>query len=177
MTDVAYSDPRRVLAHPQPLSLRYRRPAPSVPLRVGISPAYRRVRRVVAPAGESLSFVASNESNQSKNAEHQLIWASRFGYKGSAGHCHALDKPHTCCDFFATRLASHRRGQGMFAQQTTALLLGPVGGVEERRGLGPRAQARFVNRLRAACLSAVNEVNAASSARAPNTEHRRAVRP
>jgi len=65
----------------------------------------------------------------------------------------------------------------MFAQQTTALLLGPVGGVEERRGLGPRAQARFVNRLRAACLSAVNEVNAASSARAPNTEHRRAVRP
>jgi len=34
---------------------------------------------------------------------------------------------------------------GKFAQQTTALLLGPVGGVEEHRGLGPRAQARFVN--------------------------------
>jgi hypothetical protein len=34
---------------------------------------------------------------------------------------------------------------GMFAKQTTVLLLGPVGGVEERRGLGPRASARFVN--------------------------------
>ena len=110
-----------------------------------VSSACRRVRRVVAPAGESLSFVASNESNQSKDAEHQLIWASRFGYKGSACPRHALDKQHTCCDFFATRLAAHRRGQGMFAQQTTALLLGPVGGVEERRGLGPRATARFVH--------------------------------
>ena len=78
-------------------------------------------------------------------AKTLFIWASRFGYMGSAGPRHALDKPHTCCDFFATRLASHRRGQGMFAQQTTALLLGPVGGVEERRGLGPRATARFVN--------------------------------
>ena len=52
------------------------------------------------------------------------------------------------------RLASHRRqgsatpsrpmrsevGQGKFAKRTTELLLGPVGGVEERRGLGPRAQ-------------------------------------
>ena len=61
-----------------------------VPLRVGTSPACRRVRRVVAPAGESLwcsrnfasrsertpaarTFVASNESNQSKDAFHFAV--------------------------------------------------------------------------------------------------------
>ena len=38
-----------------------------------VSSAYRRVRRVVAPAGESLSFVASNESNQSKDALHFAV--------------------------------------------------------------------------------------------------------
>ena len=59
-----------LLSSHQPLSLRYRRPVSFVPLRVLGSPAYRRVRRVVAPAGESLSFVASNESNQSKDALH-----------------------------------------------------------------------------------------------------------
>jgi len=114
----------------------------AVPFHVGASPACRRVRRVVAPAGESLSFVASNESNQSKDALHLVVTLRLQGF-GLSLPC-LLDKPHTCCDFFATRLASHRRGQGKFAQQTTALLLGPVGGVEERRGLGPRAQARFV---------------------------------
>jgi hypothetical protein len=38
-----------------------------------ISSAYRRVRREFAPAGESLSFVASNESNQSKDALHFAV--------------------------------------------------------------------------------------------------------
>ena len=45
----------------------------SSPLRVDASSAYRRVRRVIAPAGESLSFVASNESNQSKDALHFAV--------------------------------------------------------------------------------------------------------
>ena len=102
-----------LLSSHQPLSLRYRRPAPYVPLRVLASPACRRVRRDSPRHGESLSFVASNESNQSKDAEHQLIWSSRFGYKGSACQRHVLDKPHTCCDFFATRLAAHRRGSSV----------------------------------------------------------------
>jgi len=44
-----------------------------LPLRVDDSSAYRRVRRVVAPAGESLSFVAPNESNQSKGAFHLAV--------------------------------------------------------------------------------------------------------
>jgi hypothetical protein len=43
------------------------------PLRVGGSSACRRVRRESAPAGVSLSFVASNESNQSKDALHFAV--------------------------------------------------------------------------------------------------------
>jgi hypothetical protein len=54
-------------------------------------------------------------------------------------------------DEHQTRLASHRMMTRRFARPmrseawgscaaTTVLLLGPVGGVEERRGLGPRAQ-------------------------------------
>jgi len=94
-----------LLSSHQPLSLRYRRSAPYVPLRVLASPACRRVRRDSPRHGESLSFVASNESNQSKDALHS---SQLRGYKGSACGRHAGDKPHTCCDFFTTRLAAHR---------------------------------------------------------------------
>ena len=104
-------------------------------LRVVDSSAYRRVRRDSAPAGGSLSFVASNESNQSKDAEHQLIWSSRCGYKGSACPRHALDKPHTCCDFFATRLASHRLGQGKL-RSNDRIALGPRGRRRGAQGFG-----------------------------------------
>ena len=144
MTDVAYSDPRRVLAHPHPLSLRYRRLAPSVPLRVLASSACRRVRRVVAPAGESLSFVASNESNQSKDALHLGVTLRLQGFGlstpclGQAAHMLRFLR-HT------PRFASAPRCGWNARVASDVLLLGPVGGVEERRGLGPRAQARFVN--------------------------------
>jgi len=46
---------------------------PFSPLRVSVSSACRRVRRDSAPAGGSLSFVASNESNQSKDAFHFAV--------------------------------------------------------------------------------------------------------
>jgi len=46
------------------------------------------------------------------------------------------------------RLRHHARCEARWDREsceaTTVLLLGPVGGVEEHRGLGPRAQARFV---------------------------------
>ena len=148
-TPFALSLSKGLFACYQPLSLRYRRPVSFVPLRVLGSSACRRVRRVVAPAGESLSFVASNESNQSKDALHLGVTLRLQGF-GRSTPCHS-ERPHTCCDLISTHLAAHRcrgaerRGQGKFAKQTTVLLLGPVGGVEERRGLGPRAQARFVH--------------------------------
>jgi len=143
------------------------------PLRVGGSSAYRRVRRVVAPAGESLwcsrnfasrsertpaarTFVASNESNQSKDALHfavplRLLPSATCRLRTDSDHgtpvstypttrlaSHRLDDASGCCAPW--RRGEARRGQGKFAKQTTVLLLGPVGGVEERRGLGPRAQ-------------------------------------
>ena len=116
-TPFALSLSKGLFACYQPLSLRYRRPVSFAPLRVVDSSAYRRVRRVVAPAGESLSFVASNESNQSKDAEHQLIWSSRCGYKGSACHCHgalfgrthaAISSPHASLRIGAIRIEAMR---------------------------------------------------------------------
>ena len=75
-------------------------------LRVIASAWLVRRRRVVAPAGESLSFVAPNESNQSKGALH---FSQLRGYKGSADEapCHS-DRPHTCCDRKSRRCAASR---------------------------------------------------------------------
>jgi len=136
----------------------------SLPLRVDASPACRRVRRVVAPAGESLwcsrnfasrsertpaarTFVASNESNQSKDAFHFAV-PLRLLPSATCRQVIGPDHGTPVSRYPTTRLAAHRhcarcearRRQGKFAQQTTVLLLGPVGGVEEHRGLGPRAQ-------------------------------------
>ena len=59
---------------------------------------------------------------------------------------HLFKVPHPSARFASPpRTMRSEVGQVKFAKQTTELLLGPVGGVEERRGLGPRAQARFVN--------------------------------
>ncbi len=77
----------------------------SEPLRERVSSAYQRVRRVFAPAGESLSFVAPNESNQSKGALHLT---EGCGYKLRPMRRHAGDTPHTCCDFSTPRFASAR---------------------------------------------------------------------
>jgi len=163
MTDVAYSDPRRVVAHPQPLSLRYRRLAPSVPLRVFHSSACRRVRRVVAPAGESLSFVASNESNQSKDALHLGVTLRLQGFGlstpclGQAAHMLRFLR-HT------PRYASVWTGN--VAKQRPYCSWAPW---EASRSAGVWGRVRSTLRQLTSrgCLSAVNEVNAASSARGP----------
>ena len=68
-------------------------------------------------------------------AKTLFIWASRFGYKGSACPRHALDKPHTCCDFFATRLAAHRRRQGKL-RSNDRIALGPRGRRRGAQGFG-----------------------------------------
>ena len=176
----------RAIEPMQPLSLRYRRPVPFVPLRELVSPACRRVRRVVAPAGESLSFVASNESNQSKDAGTPADLSQLRGYKGSACPRHAGDKPHTCCDFFTTRLAAHRlnpdradakRGVDReVAKQRPYCSWGPS---EPSSSAGLCGSVRSTPRelTSRSCLSAAAAGRVASSARAAKTEQRRAVGP
>ena len=117
--------PKGLVARYHSLSLRYRRPAVSVPLRELVSPAYRRVRRVSPRQGESLSFVASNESNQSKDAEHQLICHSCVAtrvrpvhamLKTSRTHA-AISSPHASLRIGSIAHDAKRVGTGKVAKQ------------------------------------------------------------
>ena len=124
----------------------------SLPLRVVGSSAYRRVRRVIAPAGESLSFVASNESNQSKDAFHlavplRLLPSATCRRRSASDHGTPVSKYPT------TRLAAHRsmthratlrvlsrrcearRGQGKL-RSNDRIALGPRGRRRGAQGFG-----------------------------------------
>ena len=73
----------------------------------------------------------------------------------SACQRHALDKPHTCCDFFATRLASHRRGQGKL-RSNDRIALGPRGRRRGAQGFGA-ARASALRQLTSRRLSERSE--------------------
>ena len=97
-------------------------------------------RRDFAPAGESLLFVLPNKSNQNKGASifHSCV-ATRRDLSPTAIHRtteHLLDLLHHSARFASPRGEAKPRG----AMRSELLLLGPVGGVEERRALGWRAQ-------------------------------------
>ena len=123
---------------------------------------------------------------KAKAREHQLIWPSRFGYKGSLCHCHAWDKPHTCCDFFTTRLAAHR----LNAHRADAKRGVDRESLRSKRphcSWGPSEPSRSAGLCRGAqrlrpltsggCLNAAAAGRVVSSARPAKSEHRRAVGP
>ena len=78
---------------------------------------------------------------------------ARYRARRKALCCSARPKGETNTRFGSLRIARWRVAslarcearRGEVAKQRPVLLLGPVGGVEERRVLGPRAIARFVN--------------------------------
>ena len=113
--------------------------APSAARTRNRPPSIVRRRRDFAPAGESLSFVLPNESNQSKGALicHSGV-ATRRDLSPTAIHRtteHLLDLLH-----HSARFASPRSEASPWERcEASCLLLGPVGGVEERRALGWRA--------------------------------------
>ena len=101
-----------------------------------ISPACRRVRRVVAPAGESLSFVASNESNQSKDALHLGVSLRLQGF-GLSTPCLG-QAPHMLRFLRHTpRFASAPMPwTGKVCEANGRVALGPRGGRRGAQGFG-----------------------------------------
>jgi hypothetical protein len=156
----------------QPFGLRYRRLAPLVPLRVVVSAWLVRRRRVVAPAGESLSFVAPNESNQSKGALHS---SQLRGYKVRPMRRHATARGRTPAAI-GNRADAKRGVDGDVAKQRPYCSWAPC---EPSRSAGLcRARVSAHQQLTSGgCSSAVSEANVASSARPAKTEHRREVAP
>ncbi len=166
--------------HPLSLTLRQaqgrvrfadRRP---VPLRVCISSGLARRRRVVAPAGESLSFVAPNESNQSKGALHL---SQLRGCK--LRPVNAMLKTSRTPAAISSPLASLRLGAltGNVCAANDRIALGPL---QSRRAAQGFAGARISapqQLTSGSCLSAAAAGREVSSARPAKTEQRRAVGP
>jgi len=144
-----------------------------LPLRVGVSPAYRRVRRVVAPAGESLSFVASNESNQSKDALH---FAVPLRLLPSATCLPSLPSDHgtpvqSTPPLGSLRIAiTHEAKRGVDGEVCEAndrIALGPRGGRRGAQGFGAARVSALRQLTSRGCLSAAATGREASSARGP----------
>jgi hypothetical protein len=164
---------------------------PFSPLRVSVSSACRRVRRESAPAGGSLSFVASNESNQSKDALH---FAVPLRWLPSA----------TCLRRTNPDQGTPVQGTPPFGSLrivSVTLRAAARPGAEAKRGVdreclrskrphcswGPSEPSRSAGLCRGAqrlrpltsggCLNAAAAGRVVSSARPAKTEHRRAVGP
>jgi len=131
----------------------------SLSLRVVGSSACRRVRRVVAPAGESLSFVASNESNQSKDAFHfavplRTLPSATCRLRANSDHGTPVSTYPT------TRLASHRLDDAsgllrVLAPRRSEAWTGKVCEANDRIALGPRGRRRGAQGFGAARNSAL----------------------
>jgi hypothetical protein len=173
----------------QPLGLRYRSLALLVPLRVVGSSYFQRVRRVVAPAGESLwcshnfaarsertpaarTFVAPNESNQSKGALHS---SQRCGcrVRPMRSHATARGRTHAAIGNRAPMRSEARQE----AREAGDPSLGPLGEPSSSAGLCGSARNAHQPLTSGSCPSAAAAGRVASSARPAKTEQRRAVGP
>jgi len=114
-----------------------------LPLRVVASSACRRVRRDSAPAGGSLSFVASNESNQSKDALHLGVSLRLQGFGRS-----------TPCFGQAAHMLRFLR----HTPRCASALSGKVCEANDRIALGPRGRRRGAQGFGAARASALRQL-------------------
>ena len=146
----------------------------AVPFHVGASPACRRVRRDSAPAGGSLwwlhnfasqsehppaarTFVASNESNQSKDALHLAVSLRLHGF--------GLSTP--CCGQ-AAHMLRFLRHSPRFASAWT----GNVCAANNRIALRPRGRRRGAQGFGAARDSALRQLTSRRlSERRERSEH------
>ena len=128
-----------------------------VPLRALGSSACRRVRRVIAPAGESLSFVASNESNQSKDALHMGVTLRLQGFGRS-----------TPCFGQAAHMLRFLR----HSPRCASAWPGKVCAANDRIALGPRGRRRGAQGFGAARASALRHLTSRRlSERRERSEH------
>jgi len=171
-----------------------------LPLRVGDSSACRRVRRVVAPAGESLwcsrnfatrsertpaarTFVASNESNQSKDALH---FAVPLRLLPSATCLRQTDPDHgtpvqSTPPLSSLRIAAmhdaERVGTGDVCEANDRIALGPRGWRRGAQGFGTARASALRQLTSRGCLSAAAAGRVASSARGPKDRAPQSSRP
>jgi len=173
----------------------------SSPLRAGSSSAYRRVRRVIAPAGESLwcsrnfaarsertpaarTFVASNESNQSKDALHFAVPLRLL----PSATCHSrIDPEHGTPVQITPPLGSLRiadicadakRGvDGDVCEANDRIALGPRGWRRGAQGFGAARVSALRQLTSRGCLSAAAAGREASSARGPKARAPQSSRP
>ena len=164
------------------IGLRYRSLA--LPLRVGSSPAYRRVRRDSAPAGGSLSFVASNESKQSKDAFHFAVplrglpsATCRQGIDPDHGTPVQRTPPLGSLRIAKIKADAKRGVDGDVCEANDRIALGPRGWRRGAQGFGAARVSALRQLTSRGCLSAVNEVNVASSARGPKHRAPQSSRP
>ena len=154
------------------------------------SSAYRRVRRVIAPAGESLwcshsfaarsertpaarPFVASNESNQSKDAFHFAVPLRML----PSATCHRSlpSDPGTPVrgtpPLNSLRIAAEhdakRVGTGKVCEANDRIALGPRGRRRGAQGFGAARASALRQLTSRGCLSAAAAGREASSARGP----------
>jgi hypothetical protein len=160
--------------------LRYRGLA--LPLRVGIYPAYRRVRRVSPRQGESLSFVASNESNQSKDALHfavplRLFPSATCRLRSTSDHGTPVrgTPPLVSLRIVSLTLraaarpgAEAKRGlDGDVCAANDRIALRAPWGASRSTGVWGRVRSTLRQLTSRGCLSAAAEGREASSARGP----------
>jgi len=132
------------------------------PLRVFGSSACRRVSRVVAPAGESLSFVASNESNQSKDALHfavrlRLLPSATCLQGGDPDHGTPVQRTPPLSSLRIAITHDAKRGvDGMFGEAERRIAFGPRGRRRGAQGFGA-ARASALRQLTSRRLSERSE--------------------
>jgi hypothetical protein len=153
-----------------------------LPLRVGISPAYRRVRRVSPRQGESLSFVASNESNQSKDALHfavplRLLPSATCHPRSTSDHGTPVQSTPPLSSLRIAITPDAKRGVLGSCEATTVLLFGPRGWRRGAQGFGAARDSALRQLTSRGCLSAAAEGREASSARGPKDRAPQSSRP
>jgi len=147
-----------------------------------ISSAYRRVRRVSPRQSESLSFVASNESNQSKDALHfavPLRWLPSATCRLRTDSDHGTPVQGTPPLGSLRIVSMTHRAAAPLAPRRSEAWTGKVCAANDRIALGPRGRRRGAQGFEAArdsalrpltsrgCLSAAAAGREASSARGP----------
>jgi len=144
-----------------------------LPLRVVGSSAYRRVRRVFAPAGESLSFVASNESNQSKDALHfavllRLLPSATCLLRTDPDHGTPVQRTPPLSSLRIAITHDAKRGvDGDVCAANDRIALGPRGWRRGAQGFGAARDSALRQLTSRGCLSAAAAGRVASSARGP----------
>jgi hypothetical protein len=153
-----------------------------LPLRVVRSSACRRVRRVSPRQGESLSFVASNESNQSKDALHfavplRLLPSATCRLRIDPDHGTPVQRTPPLGSLRIAIKHDAKRGVDGRLRSNDRIALGPRGWRRGAQGFGAARDSALRQLTSRGCLSAAAAGRVASSARGPKDRAPQSSRP